>query len=169
MRPSRSFSASRRTPDLRNGRRPTRSARTGGFLIFKTRLHSATMRDADLGSMSQLSLTSFVPPKTQSLVRAEGCVQRGGAWGPLCSVRHEHHLPPSCCRSSALSTPALIPQHLSPSTQPPARRAPSTISQHIAPSTQACVIWSTRRPHVRAPGRSVSSSRAGPPVRRRAA
>ena len=37
--------------------------------MFSTRLHSAIIRDVVAGSAAKLSLTSFVPPKTQSFVR----------------------------------------------------------------------------------------------------
>ncbi len=37
--------------------------------MFSTRLHSATIRDVVAGSAARLSLTSFVPPKTQSFAR----------------------------------------------------------------------------------------------------
>jgi len=51
------------------GAEPTRSARHGRLSMFSTRLHSATIRDVVAGSANKLSLTSFVPPKTQSSLR----------------------------------------------------------------------------------------------------
>src|ERR1051325_2388290 len=68
-RPSRNLLRSTRTPDLRNGRRPTRSARTFGFSILGTWLHSETIGVVVAGSAARWLLGSFVPPKTQSFVR----------------------------------------------------------------------------------------------------